>query len=315
MIFHIGFERTGTTSIQDYFYTNRDILSRQSILYPVQNLAVRHHNHIRLVASYLPGGPPDRFVTAGRHQNREIVTSIKQEIDANPASTIIISAEHFSSRFGEAQIKALAADFREFHCEAVMFVRGHASRLRSAYSAHIGSGGRATPSQFAAHMLCPTSLYCRYADTIALWENSFGRDNIRIALYNPAGYTPGEIAAGFGLGPTRLPPWHVPRRNMSLDRWQTRLLRRVNLALFPRDDGPAAPGPVALGMQAALCRACLRLPRRGRPSWSLDGGTLAALREIWRQDQRFLFENYGLHLGLDDERPNNMTYSQDDATL
>lgn len=45
---HIGVPKTGTTSVQNFLYTNRQVLQKQGFLYPVS--ALHTHQHAALVS-------------------------------------------------------------------------------------------------------------------------------------------------------------------------------------------------------------------------------------------------------------------------
>ena len=53
IVFHVGLDKTGTTSLQRYLGANQAWLKRHSILYPKRNLAFDGLNHTPLVAGYI----------------------------------------------------------------------------------------------------------------------------------------------------------------------------------------------------------------------------------------------------------------------
>jgi len=79
---HIGFGKTGTTSIQDSLYRNNELLSSQGFLYPKTGLrGTGHHN----LCKYSP------------HEGGEFNALVK-EIEAQNSSTVIISSESLHSK-------------------------------------------------------------------------------------------------------------------------------------------------------------------------------------------------------------------------
>ncbi len=140
VIFHIGLERTGTTSFQQFCTRHARQLARQSVLYPVKCLAFAKLNHAPLAASYLnPQRPPD-FYLQTRHTRDLLLKSLRKEIEGSGAKTVIISSEHFSSRFRLQETAALAHDFSDYDCKVVVVIRDHFRRFLSSYSVHIMSG-------------------------------------------------------------------------------------------------------------------------------------------------------------------------------
>jgi hypothetical protein len=141
IVFHIGVERTGTTVLQHFCYQNRRLLSENSICYPTRNLGFRGVSHRELVAAYVPPDQQDDVLRSKPAERSRILESLKGEIDASGAKTILISAEHFSSRLRQTQIHELAADFGDFDRKIVVFLRDHVSQFFSAYAMHVAAGG------------------------------------------------------------------------------------------------------------------------------------------------------------------------------
>ena len=127
--FHIGLEKTGTTSFQWFCTQRQDVLLRHSLLYPTRNLAFDRYNHQYLVDSYLDerqlGHQPVR-------PRPHVLASLRAEMASARADRILIAGE-FSSLFDDGQIASLAADFADFDCRISVTVREHHARLVSAY--------------------------------------------------------------------------------------------------------------------------------------------------------------------------------------
>ena len=186
VIFHIGLEKTGTTSFQRFCTRNARRLLKHNVLYPKRSSAFHALNHTPLTASYLHSENPDDFYLRSTLTSSEMVKSLKREIDASGVEKVIISSEHLSSRFRAPQIEKLAEDFNEYECYVVIALRDHLSRLFSSYSTRVMSGSDQTLDKYVEMVLIPDNLYMRYADTIRLWEASFGRDNVIVFDYNEA---------------------------------------------------------------------------------------------------------------------------------
>ena len=307
IVFHIGVERTGTTVLQHFCYQNRRLLSENSICYPTRNLGFRGVSHRELVAAYVPTDQQDDVLRSKPAERSRILESLKGEIDASGAKTILISAEHFSSRLRQTQIHELAADFGDFDRKIVVFLRDHVSQFFSAYAMHVAAGGSATIDQFANSILHPDSRYCRYDDMIRPWAEAFGKPNIEVQEYRRAQ----DVVAQFFFagGPTPLAADILvvsqrPRFDL--------LARRSNRSLAPRH---------VEWLRAVNSRVRqLRLPRaieevwrhsaRGflhlaegadrlfganrDESWSLDQGRLDRLIAMAEADEALLKDNYGI---------------------
>ena len=88
-------------------------------------------NHRPLVTFYLPYRDLDLRPKRARS---DVLRSLRRQIDTSKPDTVLISAEHFSSRFGDAEIAQLARDFADYHCRIAVVFREHGSRIRSAYA-------------------------------------------------------------------------------------------------------------------------------------------------------------------------------------
>jgi hypothetical protein len=184
IIFHIGLEKTGTTSFQKFSTLNRAKFLQHSVAYPVDNYAFYKYNHGPLVACYLHEQGKDLLITNSRCRSREdVLKSLNQEIAGTSVSNFILSSEHFSSRFSSMQIQQLAADFSDYHCKVVVVVREHNSRALSAYSTTIMSGRHLTLDEYIDELCNETNLYMRYKETISSWESVFGTENIVVKKY------------------------------------------------------------------------------------------------------------------------------------
>jgi hypothetical protein len=159
-----------------------------------------------------------------------MVKSLKREIDASGVEKVIISSEHLSSRFRAPQVAKLAEDFNEYECHVVIALRDHLSRLFSSYSTHVMSGAEQTLDEYAEMVLIPDNLYMRYADTIRMWEGSFGRDKVIAFDYNEASDVIYSLLSKIGLLHLRNKLTHNQKCNASLDANVTEAMRLINIA-------------------------------------------------------------------------------------
>ncbi|MGH6835139.1 MAG: sulfotransferase domain-containing protein [Methylocella sp.] len=229
VIFHIGLEKTGTKSFQHFCTRNAQRLLKHNVLYPNRSSAFYTLNHAPLTASYLSSERRD-FYLQSTIASSEMVKSLKREIEASNVETVIISSEHLSSRFRAPQIEKLAEDFNEYECHIVLALRDHLSRLFSSYSTHVMSGSDRTLDEYAEMVLIPDNLYMRYADTIRLWEASFGRDNIIVFDYNESPDVIYSILSKIGLRHLGNTSTNDHKYNASLDAIVTEALRLINIA-------------------------------------------------------------------------------------
>lgn len=296
IVFHIGLEKTGTDSFQRFCSEQRALLKEFSTLYPTESLAFGAYNHEPLVAAYLDDG--DVTIRSSRRPRREVLESLMAEIARSGAGTVLISGEHFSSRFREGQIERLAADFSGFDCRIAVVVRAHRARLFSAYSQSVLAGRGLTLDEYCDEVFAPDNRYMRCAVTIGAWDRVFGRDKVSVFRHTRGiDIVPvlGEALISPELPVSRAPPYW---ENISIGPGATEWLRRVNAAVnrIPGLSRPAAR--LALREpRRALARLFARLnPNRDPAGWRLSDANLRRLNKIVAADAAWLADRYGVRL-------------------
>jgi hypothetical protein len=300
VIFHIGLEKTGTTSFQRFCTRNARGLIKHNILYPKRSSAFYALNHAPLTASYLHSESPDDFYLRSTVTSSEMVKSLKREIEASSVETVIISSEHLSSRFRAPKIEKLAEDFSEYDCHVVIALRDHLSRLFSSYSTHVMSGSDQTLDEYAERVLLPDNLYMRYADTIRLWEASFGRDNIIVFDYNEASDVIYSILSRIGLLHLRNKLTDEHKCNTSLDANVTEALRLINIANRSESAYRSKIAYIEF-IKLRYVRSVLNKKLQAQSNcyhWSLSRPYREQLLDIAEADALWLTKHYAMHFSL-----------------
>src|SRR5256885_16234541 len=107
IILHIGIEKTGTSSIRQFFRQNREALRRHSVLY---SEVAGAENHMALAAAAQHDQKRDDLRTLyqiGTPQQvhefrRNFAEDLAQEAEQSGCSTMVLSGEHCSSRLTTA---------------------------------------------------------------------------------------------------------------------------------------------------------------------------------------------------------------------
>jgi hypothetical protein len=298
IILHIGLERTGTTSLQQFCTDRRRELRKASILYPTKNLAFARINHAPLAGCYFSEDPEDFTVVAPPAQKKAVLASLFGEIDASGADITLISSEHLSSRLRAPKIMDLAADLARYDCRIAVAVRDHLPRFFSAYSNHVISGGATTLEDYADLVLGPERLDTRYAETIALWERAFGRENIKVFAYDRRQDALRTILDGSTSMKIDAARMSAYRENQSYGPIVTEAFRRANV-MAEEKSWSHTMGKwerrrlVRVLMQRWVAKSPLDL---SAGQWKLDENRLARLKAIAASDRQWLGERYGVHL-------------------
>jgi Sulfotransferase domain len=300
VIFHIGLEKTGTTSFQRFCTRNARRLLKHNVLYPKRSSAFHALNHTPLTASYLHSENPDDFYLRSTLTSSEMVKSLKREIEASGVETVIISSEHLSSRFPAVKIEKLAEDFNEYDCHVVIALRDHLSRFFSSYSTHVMSGSNQTLDEYAQWVLLPDNLYMRYGDTIRLWEASFGRDNVIVFDYNEASDVIYSILSRIGLLYLRNKLTDDHKCNASLDANVTEALRLLNIANRSESAYRSKIAYIEF-IKLRYIRSVLKKKLQAQSNcshWRLSQPYRKQLLDIAEADALWLAKHYSMPVGL-----------------
>lgn len=179
IVFHIGLAKTGTTSFQHFCRDHRRLLERHGVLYPRRQVG-RGGNHSPLVATYIAHRAEGPTVAIRWQPRDEAVRSLCAEVEASPAATALISSEHFAMHFDRSEALQLATDFARFDPRVVITLRDPHARFLSSYNTHVTAGGRLRLEDYARSVLVPGTRFMSARETVLIWQEAFGADNIRI---------------------------------------------------------------------------------------------------------------------------------------
>jgi hypothetical protein len=240
-ILHIGLEKTGTKTLQEFLCRNRKRLMASSILFP-SSPGNRNHRLLALVA-YSAKDHDDITAVAQVDSAQDLadfrsslLLELQNEIRTHPADVLLLSSEHFQSRlrdsnavarFKEALLQTGCSSFR-----IIIYLRDPVEIARSLYASAVVTGSTATaPPE-------PDNTYfrniCDHRATIERWSSVFGIESLTPRLFDRASLFGGSIiddfcnTAGIDLDSS----WHRPEdRNQSISALGLALMRRLNQSI------------------------------------------------------------------------------------
>jgi hypothetical protein len=130
---HAGEPKTGTSAIQLFLHENREALEQFGYLVPKAGMSPSG-NYAGLIEAILGQPVPPKYA--------HCVEAFRQEVNAHPADTVIVSAESLDYRFRIDEERDWILSFlRELGLATtvVIFIRPYAEALSSAYSEQIKS--------------------------------------------------------------------------------------------------------------------------------------------------------------------------------
>ena len=242
---HIGTEKTGTSSIQEFLRANRALLQTRGVAYPQ---APGDINHIGLAAL---GQDRDRgelweklgiTSIAGRDKYRiQLANELGTEFREKEYDRAVMSNEHCSSRLLSAEEVSSLRDFLSplfSRIWIVVYLRRQDDFVVSTYSTGIKSG-RTTPLSFPK----PARIRARYDywSLLERWCGVFGRENIVCRKFEKQWLSGGDLLTDFlsVIGCDASAEWQYPGNvNSSLDARALEFLRLMNLHLTPDERPP-----------------------------------------------------------------------------
>ena len=268
-ILQIGTEKTGTTTLQHCLSTNRAALKANGFLYP--DFCGRI-NHTGLAAYAMAPSRRDGIRAVFGCRSEADVEPMRARLRAAAAEqlssdeTVIFCSEHCHSRLVRpAEVETLHALLAPFFGDirVAVYIRRQDRLALSLYSTKLKSGGN---DRSILPPSGPDDPYFNYDRSIGLWEAVFGRDNVRVRLFDRRELIGGDVVADFitTWGLTGSVPYKTVRdQNESIRPLAQEFLRRVNPRLEPIEGLPIEDvrGPLAASLSRLLPGRGARPPR------------------------------------------------------
>jgi len=188
---HIGTEKTGTTSIQDFFDLNRQKLHDLGIAYL---RSIGHTNNRKLATCCIGLDRKDDAIAALGIEEKEkrkkwqsrILRELRAEVNNLPSNiqTIVISSEHFHSRLVSVQelefLRQILMTIAD-EIKIIVYLRPQVEMAISLYSTALKVG------QYNSNILPKVnpeqSIYYNYEKLLILWSKVFKAENLIVRLF------------------------------------------------------------------------------------------------------------------------------------
>ena len=290
---HIGTEKTGTTSIQNFLSKNRSGLEQQGILYP---RSPGNQNHTALTVYALRTAKQSGIRRSSGVSTPEqvprfrerLTAELDREIAGSGASIVIFSNEHLSSRLLTEpeieRVKTLCDKYAK-QTKIVVYLRNQVDFLVSSFGTTIKSGStRKFPYPLTRRRI-RTMDYWRLLEP---WQKIFGRQNMIVRRFERVHFVDGDLLSDFAAqvpfntsGFTRTEP-----RNEALGARELAFLREFN-ARVPR----WINGAVANSARGNIVTALAGLSEAG-PRLSVSPDIAAAIMQHFENSNRRMVEEY-----------------------
>lgn len=192
IILHIGMWKTGTTSIQETMYTNRDLLKRNAVYYPDE-----FSNNIFFIPLYKKDFENHVAVKSNPSTKEELLfKSIKAfenfKTEAKNYDTAIFSSE-FLLDLSEEEVTRLANDLKKVseNIQIICYVRSPISHFTSAVNEQVKQGHYPLEVAFERHMEVKEYL------KLERWKKAFGADAVDVRVFERNSFVKGGLIEDF----------------------------------------------------------------------------------------------------------------------
>lgn len=249
---HIGYYKTGTSSIQHYCDKHRKQLLARGILYLETSTAFipnRSHSFLALRRFEEIGEDTSQWFRIAFPKLEKVPTAAqlwrkaKREIDTSPASRIVISSEAFVKYASNKKKKALIREVKEhlapYDVSIVCYLRRQDDYLESWYN-QLVKMGMPVPESCSLDSLGGVKLiHKNFLKTLDAWDEVFGRERMIVRIYDRDMLIGKEIVSDFlhvvSGGGDAVTQSSV-RKNVGLATRLVELKRRCNHYLVGKDE-------------------------------------------------------------------------------
>ena len=239
-ILHIGTEKTGSTSLQEFLHLNRATLAGYGYLYTKS--AGLKNNRALSVAAYNTDRRDDFTRHHGIHNDQDLsasqtatINALRDELKhAKGIHTVIFSSEHIQSRLRSddelSRLMNILNGLGFDQISIVVYLRAPADIARSLHTTAVIWGATSTTPP------APDNKYlqniCDHRNTLMRFRGQFGPEAIIPRIYSKADFVNGSLIDDFAEA-TGLPfsndEYVIPtRQNESMTVLGLEILRRIN---------------------------------------------------------------------------------------
>lgn len=241
IIFHIGFHKTGSSSIQQFFHKNRELFKeRFQILYP-KSLVVGFAHH-GLVWSIKKSSLALHY---GFISDAEKLLELISEIKEINLAKIIISSEFLSNLTEEdiETIKKQLCQYLEFQSKIIIYSRRQDITIESLYSQNIKTfetKEKRILKDYLNQIWINTLL--NYYNLLSSWQEAFPEAQIIPRVYDRTLFPEGNVILDFlsvlGIDMPEAREYKI-EANPSLSHLSTLVMRKINekFDLTPEEHG------------------------------------------------------------------------------
>lgn len=224
VLLHIGFHKTGTSSLQEALDGHRDALRQAGLWYPPSTLGFPAQQE----CAWCVNEHPKPYMRTDLDADL-IFGKLRRDFEASGCPTMLLSSEDFATiEEHPSSLEQLKNQLRGYTLKIVVYVREPVDFLLSLYSHRLRQGDLDLTFMDFLHEHMSLRV-ARYALRLGRWERAFGRENLIVRKYDPAHFTGGSITTDF-LTTIGYPEVNIPVMegiNQGVHPWLHQLYRAV----------------------------------------------------------------------------------------
>ncbi|MFK8011057.1 MAG: hypothetical protein AB8B80_03385 [Marinicellaceae bacterium] len=191
---HIGFHKTGTSALQEFFDRNRDELLKNGVYY-IKSYDTRFPANVDLSWAFNQDPPP--WASFEKGTSSEIIAHYNKKLKNNVCDTVIISSEDFCLFDKQPQsIRNLKTFLSDYDVKIVAYLRDPMEFIISLYCHAVRS--RAVSYDLKTHIAQKYKFFAAdFYERLDPWLQEFGRDNLIIKNYAPKEFVNNNLVDDF----------------------------------------------------------------------------------------------------------------------
>lgn len=292
LFLHIGFYKTGSTSLQKNLAQNSSALAAQGICYPFvpRSPFNQRWQHAPLAAA-MPGRKLD-WLLAGKGKSLDrAYRAMFEHFEASGCGTLVLSSEGFCDQtMDENGLRWLQDKFSDFDITVIAYIRRQDAYFLSTYQELIKAGGAAS---FDFDSYAQASRLC-FARRLTPWRKVFGTDRVIVRPFLPSIWPDNELFYDFLplIGASRDGLELANPENEGLDYRTVEILRQLNACNTQAGTKHTGLRRVANEADAYFAAG------GGKQKMRLSGAQCETLRQHFREDNRQALAGSGVDVDM-----------------
>ena len=198
IILHIGYNKTGTTAIQNSFFYNRKSLKKNGLFYPNKCRGKRKspaHHALPESLLFQIGKPLPHFVNKKiyiKYQVDHYWNVLKQEVSKSNCPFAFISSEAFSRLRGHPeQMEFIKNQLNSYDIKVLVYLRNQPDYFASAYNQAVKRGYE---TRTVNELMQFGWMNIDYFIELEQWASVFGPENIIVRIFDKKKMQGGVVA-------------------------------------------------------------------------------------------------------------------------